>query len=87
MTEPKQGGGWRDIFFIEYRTATRISGFTGGILMQMAEEAVAAGDHKRHHHAVANRHIGYGTASFHHFTHKFMTKYIAMFSFWDLTAI
>ena len=55
--------------------------------MQMAVEAVAAGNDEGHHHAIADGDAGHRRTRLDDFAHKFMAEYLAMLGTGDLAAI
>ncbi len=87
MAVAEQRRRCRDLLFIQRRAGAFVGGFTGGILLELAEKTLPAGDNERDHHAVAFADIFYRAAGFHHFPHKLMAENVAVMHLRDFAAI
>lgn len=76
--------GW---IFIQDRAAPIVGGFAGGELLELAEKAIATGNHERNHHTVAALHGGDGRAGFFDDAHELMAEDIAVLHGRDLAPV
>jgi hypothetical protein len=65
----------------------RIGALAAGEVTVLAEEAFAAGDGERHHHAVADFELLVGGADFNHFAHGLMADDVARLHLRDKAAV
>jgi len=62
---------------VEDGPAIGSGGLAGRIQLHVAEVAAAAGNHKRHHHAVTPGQCGDASSRLHHFAHEFVVEDVA----------
>ena len=75
------------MLFVQRRALPGVGFLAGRILLQTAKKAVATGNHEGDHDPLALLHVLHIPAGFDHFTHKLMTKNVAMLDLRDLTAV
>ncbi len=80
------GAGW-DAFLVDDCTAAGVGGFASGELVELAEEAAAAGDHEGNYHAVTDLQVGHPAAGLFDDAHELVAEDIARLCLWNLAMI
>ncbi|MNH14489.1 hypothetical protein D3C79_740820 [compost metagenome] len=87
MAVAEQGGTWRNRFLVDYCATAGVGGFACSELVELAEEAAAAGDHERNHHAVTDLQIGDPATGFLDDAHELVAEDITRLGLWNLAVV